>query len=189
MTQLTGMMVTLITSSETTPGDPGTDDNMYIGVVGKGGGREFPLASKDEDFEKGVQNFKLGAVWEFFPIGFTYSVPFGAPDPANPVPVDPKKPLNNDPTLVPLDVDKVDFVYLRKTGTLKGGDTYEDAGEGDDAYRLQEATVKLYGPATPSKRTFHFSTNPDNEQRSVYMGSEFGLVIYLQEDRTGAQGA
>jgi hypothetical protein len=183
MPQLTGMFVTLTTSSETTPGDPGTEDNIYIGVVGKGGGREFPLASPDKDFAEGTtQNFGLGQIWEPIPFGTIVSIPFGVQNPS--IPVDPKKPPNNDPTLVPLDVAMVDYVYLRKTGTTRGGTTYEGGDEGDDAFRLQNATVKLYGPASPSKRVFTFSTNPTNEQPpSVWIGTEFGLVIYLIEER------
>jgi hypothetical protein len=184
MPQLTGMFVTLITSDETTPGDPGTDDNMYIGVVGTGGGREFPLASPDKDFVKGAtQNFALGQPWEPIQVGTQESFPFGVPVPSTPV--DPKKPPNNDPKLVPLDVAQVTHVYLRKTGTTRGGTTYEGDEDGDDAYRLQEATVKLYGPASPSKRVFIFKPNPANELKSVWMGTEFGLVIYLQEERKG----
>jgi hypothetical protein len=177
------MFVTLITSDETTPGDPNTDDQIYIGVVGTGGGREFPLSSPDKDFVKGeTQNFGLGQIWEPIAFGTQVSVPYGVPSSG---PIDPKKPPNNDPTLVPLDVDKVNFVYLRKTGTTRGGTTYEGDNDGDDAYRLQEATVKLYGPASPSKRVFIFKPDPANQLKSLWIGTEFGLVIYLTEDIPG----
>jgi hypothetical protein len=172
---LQGLKVTLTTSAVKDPPNPGTDDNLYIGVVGTGGGREFPLASPDEDFESGTQTFILGTVWEGFqpPV----SVPFGS-----------KPGENNDPALVPLDMDSVNFVYLRKTGTLKGGDTYESGDKGDDAYRLQEASVALYGPPPSSKRLFTFSIpvlSPGTDP-SVWIGSEFGLVIYLREPRKDA---
>jgi hypothetical protein len=175
MPDLKGVKVILTTSAVKDPPDPGSDDNLYIGVVGTGGGREFPLASTEDDFEPGTQTFILGQVWEGYlpPV----SVPFGS-----------KPGENNDPALVPLDVDRVNFVYLRKTGTLRGGDTYESGDKGDDAYRLQEASVALYGLSPPSKRLFTFSITapPPGTDPSVWIGSEFGLVIYLQEQRPGA---
>jgi hypothetical protein len=158
MPQLTGMAATLTTAGDD---EAGTNDHIYIGAFGTGGGREFPLASPDEDFETGVQKFALGDIWEGGVITSTTSFPNRS-----------KPGEDNDPALVPVDVDRVSFVYLRKQGGIKEDD--------DDAYKLQEARVVLYGPAQPSKRVFLFSIG---NNRSAWMGNEHGLVIYLQEER------
>jgi hypothetical protein len=59
-------------------------------------------------------------------------------------------------------------VYLRKQG--------DNTESGDDAYRLANLSVVLYGPAAPSRRRFIFSAN-----RSPAFANENGHVIYLQE--------
>ena len=40
MAQLTGMAVTLTTANDD---DFGTDYHLYVGIIGSGGGREFPV--------------------------------------------------------------------------------------------------------------------------------------------------
>jgi hypothetical protein len=160
MAQLTGMAVTLTTANDD---EAGTDDHVYIGVVGTGGGREFPLDSEKEDFITGeVEKFALGSIWEG---GFV--------DGATKFPNESEPGKDNDPALIPLDVDRVNFVYLRKQG--------DNTTDGDDAYKLKDLRVVLYGPATPSKRIFRFF----NGGTSVWVANENGHLIYLQETREG----
>ena len=63
MSNLTGITVTLTTAADE---DGGTDDHVYLGVIGLGGGREFPLDDADwEDFElEEPIKYKLGETWE-----------------------------------------------------------------------------------------------------------------------------
>lgn len=157
MVQLTGMSVTLNTD---TSSDSGTDDHIYIGVVGKGGGREFALASPEEDYITGEQ--------EKFALGFIYEG--GVVGPSTKFPKKSDVGENNDPAFYPLDMDRVDYVYLRKQG-----DRTEDK---DDAYRLKNVRVVLYGPSAPSKRIF-VSTN----NKALWLANEHGHVVYLQETR------
>jgi hypothetical protein len=160
MSQLTGIAVTLKTASDV---DAGTDDHLYIGVVGTGGGREFPLASPQEDFIQGEEEkFALGSIWEGGFVDGTTKFP------------DQSEPGgDNDPRLVLLDMDKVNFVYLRK----QGGVTHD----GDDEYKLQLLRVVLYGPNSPDRRAFFY--NNLTGRHSVWLANEKGLVIYLEESQ------
>ena len=156
MPQLTGLGVTLFTALDNSEAE--TKDNVYIGAFGTGGGREFPFASS---LEPGQKKYAFGSIWEGGFIDGNTSFPARS-----------KPGEDNDPVLVPLDVDQVNFVYIRKIG--------QPDGEDDDAYRLRELTVALYGPTQPSKRVFKFAITGD---KSVWMGNEHGRVIYLQEQR------
>ena len=44
-------LVAILTTADIENKDTGTDDHIYIGLVGRGGGREFALATEEEDFE------------------------------------------------------------------------------------------------------------------------------------------
>ena len=63
MSELTGIKVTLTTAATE---NAGTDDHVYIGVIGTGGGREFPLDDPEyDDFEiEEPITYRLGAPWE-----------------------------------------------------------------------------------------------------------------------------
>jgi hypothetical protein len=157
--QLTGIQVVLTTSPD--DGDvAGTDDHLYIGIVGKGGGREFPLDSEEENFEPGTEVFALGSV----------------PGPTSPLwkyPIESKPGELNDPELQNLDLEQVDYVYLRKQG--------ERSPDGDDFYALGSVDVVLYGPANadPSlqfKRHFHFNRKTI---KSLWLANPRGHVVYL----------
>jgi hypothetical protein len=162
MVQLTGMAVTLTTDGDA---DSGTDDNLYIGIIGSGGGREFPLDSQKDDFNRGeTEKFALGVIWEGGFIDGSTKFPLQS---------DPGK--DNDPALIPVDVDRVNFVYLRKQG--------DNTADGDDGYQLRELNVVLYGPASPSKRRFRFFNGAN--QPSLWLANENGHVVYLQEIREG----
>ncbi len=136
----------------------GTDDPIYIGVVGKGGGREFALDVEGfNDFEKGTDvKYWFGTVWEG-------DVLVGA-----------KKPYHSDadadtrrwnmPSHDDIELDLVDYVYLRKASFLKDRQ--------DDRYLLNEVEVTLYA-SSPSKRTFRRTT--------IALANEFGLQVWLPE--------
>jgi hypothetical protein len=160
MVQLTGMAITLTTAGDD---ESGTDDHLYIGVVGLGGGREFPLDSEKEDFNTGeTEKFALGSIWEGgFVDGSTKFPKQSAPG------------QDNDPALIPVDVDRLNFVYLRKQG--------DNSTDGDDAYQLFGLSVVLYGPTAPSKRIFRFLNGANNP--SLWLANENGHVVYLQEVR------
>jgi hypothetical protein len=69
-------------------------------------------------------------------------------------------------------MDRVDYVYLRKQGNL--------TKDSDDAYKLKDVKVVLYGPSAPSKKIFvSANTNP------LWIANEHGHVVYLQETREG----
>lgn len=160
MAQLTGMAVTLITANDD---EAGTDDHLYIGIIGSGGGREFPLDSEKEDFVTGeTEKFALGSIWEG---GFV--------DGSTKFPLRSEPGKDNDPALIPVDLDKASFVYLRKQG--------DNTTDGDDAYKLRDLRVVLYGPAAPSKRIFRFF----NGEQALWLANEHGHVVYLQEIREG----
>jgi hypothetical protein len=156
MSQLTGLGVTLLTATDNDEAE--TDDNVYIGAFGTGGGREFPFASQ---LKPGQKKYAFGSIWEGGFIDGNTSFPARS-----------KPGEDNDPALVPLEVEQVNFVYIRKIGDPDSDD--------DNAYRLQEVTVALYGPAQPTKRVFKFEIP---NKKSVWMGNEHGRVIYLKEQR------
>ncbi len=132
----------------------GTDDQLYVGVVGRGGGREFPMDVHGfDDFEQGTDvKYWLGTVWEG-----------GALTGA-------KKPWQseppggwNTPEYDAVDIQKVDYVYLRKQSVDKD----------DDAYSLDEVEVTLYSDSPVKRRFFH--------NRQVGLANEYGQRIWLRE--------
>ncbi len=154
MSQLRGMLVELSTSA--IPG-AGTDQHIYIGVQGTGGGREFPLANaRIDDFEEGdTIRYWLGEVWDGTLLD-------GA------VPPDMSTGLSaNAPKAFSIDLDKVNSVYIRKQG--------QPGHKSDDAYRFDAVEVTLYGHY-PIRRSW--STN-----NSLWLGNEFGLTAWLPEER------
>ena len=151
---LAGMVVRLKTSQSR---HSGTDDHIYIGVVGTGGGREFPLDVKGfNDFEQGTDiRYWFGSVWD----GTALS--------------NARKPNKaesgdwNDPQKFSIDMNQIQSVYIRKQG--------DRSGSADDAYKLDEVEVTLYGANSPQSRTF--STTND-----LWFGNEFGHQAWLPED-------
>jgi hypothetical protein len=161
MSDLTGIAVTLTTAADE---DGGTDDHVYLGIVGLGGGREFPLDDPDQDdFElEPPVRYKLGATWE------TVS--------ASRFPRQSKPGQVNDPAFMPIEFELVYAVYLRKQG--------DNSTEDDDAYRLSDAKVVLYGPASPLKRTFTLR----RRSKGPWLANENGHVVYLAEVGGGGPG-
>lgn len=150
MVNVKGMVVELKTKSGK---GTGTDDHIYIGVVGKGGGSEFPLDVPGfDDFEAGTVRYWFGDVWD----GSSLS---GAKNPY-------KAHSWNDPEPRYIDLDKVDYVYLRKHSHKGGRD--------DDAWKMDKVEVTLYGPSSPQKRTFH-------KTGDIWLANEYGLQVYLKE--------
>jgi hypothetical protein len=152
MTDLTGIAVTLTTAADE---NAGTDDHLYVGIIGFGGGREFPLDDPNhDDFElEPPVKYKLGAIWETFS--------------AQRFPRQSRPGEVNDPAFMSIDIDKVFAVYLRKQG--------DNTTEGDDAYRLNDVNVVLYGPEPPVKSTWFLPRRTEGP----WLANENGHVVYL----------
>ncbi len=152
MTHLRGMIVRIQTDGEAWAG---TDDMLYIGVYGKGGGREFPLDVKGfNDWEKGTDiKYHLGTVWDGAALNGTKK------------PIDSEPGQKNDPMWHRVELDEVDYVYIRKQG--------DNTKSGDDRYRFETVEVTLYG-ANPITRTFI-------ETSDLYLANETGQICYIPE--------
>ena len=153
-----GMVVNLNTFDSE---DAGTDDEIYIGLWGNAGGREFPLSSRDhEDFERDADDFYVIGVDPGFGFPLIRS-DRSAPGEAN------------DPALVPIDLDSIQYVYVRK----QAHGTQDD----DDAWRLAQVIVLLYDSATlplPRHRLFFLDA-----RRGMWFGNEHGHQAWLVESR------
>ena len=152
MSNLKGILVELVTQ-DTRGAD--TDDHLYLGVVGTRGGREFALDVKRfNDFERGTTvTYWLGDIWQSGVAGDARRSRWSEPG------------ERNDPGLLRIGIGDVNYVYLRKTGTVGSG--------GDDTYGLDSIQVRLYG-TEPDKRSFHSSGG-------VFLGDEFGHQVWLEE--------
>jgi hypothetical protein len=135
----------------------GTDDPLYLGVSGTGGGREFPLdVAWFDDFERGSSvKYHLGTVWD-------ESAKAGARVP--------KEAVGgwNDPLTAHIELARIDRVYLRKQGRPRAS---------DDAYQLDEIEVALYGER-PERRVFHCTT-------AAWLGVEYGFQVWIPEVSPG----
>jgi hypothetical protein len=133
--------------------DAGTTDRLYLGVVGLGGGREFPLdAPKFADHQESNKEatYWIGEVHdEVAPSGTKLLV----------------KVRNNRTGVWRIDFDTVNQVYLRKWGHTK----YKV----DDAYQLKEVEVTLFG-RKPNTRTF-------KQTETIWLGAEYGLQVWIPE--------
>ncbi len=150
MGALKGMLIRMKTKDE--PG-AGTKDNMYVGVVGSGGGSEFPLDVPGfKEFDKGSDiKYWFGDVWDGVALK----------DARNPF----QAHKWNDPEHRLIDIEKVDYVYIRKHSAKEGVD--------DDAWKMDEVEVILYGD-TPEKRTFF-------KGGDIWLANEYGLQVWLRE--------
>ena len=141
--------------------DAGTDDEIYLGMWGTRGGREFPLSSANhDDFERGADDFYILGVDPGF--GFSmHRSERSAPGQAN------------DPALLPIDIDGIQYVYLRKQAYGQG--------KADDAWRLESAIVLLYDDATvPLTGSRLFSVFV---RKGMWLGNEHGHQVWLSEPR------
>jgi hypothetical protein len=144
--------------------DAGTDDEIYLGLWGTGGGREFPLSSSNhDDFERGASDLYMIGVDPGF--GFRQS--------------DRSKPGEaNDPALVPIELGSIQYVYLRKQAYGTEGD--------DNAWRLSRVIVLLYDAATfplPRNRIFFLDA-----PKGMWFGNEHGHQAWLSESRVSEPG-
>ena len=150
--------------------DAGTDDVVYLGFFGTGGGQEFPLiVTHFDDYADGsVVDYHLGTdTWVVSTDGTDKTV-----DRSNPGAV-------NDPAQLPVDLDTVQYVYIRKAGDgrLHGQSAAgPPADEGDDDAWLMESADVYLGDATRFRK---FSTQP--RKPGLWFGNEFGHAVYLQE--------
>lgn len=153
-----GMVVNLKTFNSE---DAGTDDEIYIGFWGTRGGREFPLSSKNhDDFERGADDFYIIGVDPGFGFPLRRSER-SAPGEAN------------DPALVPVDLDSIQYVYVRKQAY--------GTGQEDNAWRMESVIVLLYDDnAVPltGARIFSLSVG-----RGMWFGNEHGHQAWLSEAR------
>ncbi|WP_222272369.1 hypothetical protein [Modestobacter marinus] len=162
MTILAGIAVELTTSNES---QSGTDDHLYVGIVGKGGGREFALATPSEDFESGTELFLLGDIWD----STVTSVPSAKK------PFDSEPGGENDPVRALIEAELVDYVYLRK----QGDNTEED----DDVYRLRRVTVSLFFSidVTGAGRRVDYEFIAPAQKPWLTLANENGHTVYLHE--------
>jgi hypothetical protein len=155
---ISGMVVNLKTFNSE---DAGTDDEIYLGFWGTGGGREFPLSSRNhDDFERGADDFYILGVDPGF--GFSmHRSERSAPG------------QDNDPALLPIDLNSIQYVYLRKQAY--GQD------EDDNAWRLEHAIALLYDDVTlPLSGARIFSVFV---RRGLWLGNEHGHQVWLSEPR------
>jgi hypothetical protein len=142
--------------------DAGTDDEIYIGLWGTGGGREFPLSSSShEDFERNAYDLYVLGVDAGWP-------PFIRSDRSKPGEA-------NDPALVPIDLGSIEYVYVRKQAYGKQED--------DDAWRTGLIIVMPYDGATlplpyPRHRMFYLDA-----QKGLWFGNEHGHQAWLKESQ------
>jgi hypothetical protein len=172
MTRLRAMIVSLTT-------DPGeysdTPDQLYVGLWGTSGGREFPLAS--EHF--GDDNFAAGTTRVFL-LGNLPSVA---------TPVEGRQSDRskwgeaNDPHLLEIDLAEVQYVYLRKMA-------YGEKFDSDNAYRLTRISVDLFGTETTGSGTATSTATaktPEKrfglEAHGLWFGNEHGHQVWLKEVR------
>lgn len=149
-----GMVVNLVTFDSE---DAGTDDEIYIGLWGNAGGREFPLSSRDhDDFERDAD--------DLYVLGVDPGFGFRHPDRSAPGEA-------NDPALVPIDLDSIQYVYVRKQAYGKQGD--------DDAWRLRRVIVLLYDEDTfPLTQSRIFVLDA---RKGMWFGNEHGHQAWLSE--------
>lgn len=148
---LRGIVVYLATG---TAPHSGTDDALYLGISGTQGGREFPLDTAFfDDFERRSRvRYALGEVWEESALAGAKRPKMSTTD-------------WNDPTYFHVGLAAIDRIYLRKQCGRRRSD--------DDAYRLDEIEVALYGAPT-EKRVFRSSG-------AIWLGLEYGAQVWLPE--------
>lgn len=122
MSAINGIFVSLDTAD---PWWAGTDDHLYLGVVGTVGGREFALDNRSvDDFEPGVMTYRIGPGAHVF---------------GGIIPDHAGGQLANMTICLP----NVTHVYLRKQG--------DRSSSGDDMWKLDHAFVYLIAPGEPTR--------------------------------------
>jgi hypothetical protein len=154
MPEIKGIVVQVLTRDQVATG---TDDRIYLGVFGRGGGSEFPLDIRGiDDFERGsIEKYWFGSVWDGDILSGAEMRPYAA------------RGLNN-PSTRDIDINLVDYVYLRKH-SHKGGNA-------DDQWKMDWVKVTLYGNDSPKRRIFQKLEN-------ITLGNEYGLQVWLVEKK------
>jgi hypothetical protein len=175
MTRMRAIVVSLTTDPED---DSKTAEQLYVGLWGKRGGREFPLRSREFD-EEG--NFAAGTTRVFL-LGW---LPGSAKPPEGRQSDRTDPGQANDPALLPFELDGVEYVYLRKQAT---GTESDD----DDAYRLTRIKVDLFGTGpsgtSTSSPSAHVTANTPEKRfeldtPGLWFGNEHGHQAWLKEVR------
>jgi hypothetical protein len=168
--------VTLTIGDSASPAaDTNGRDNLFVGVVTKDGGREFPLGRRSPDdtdnFPEAVDDYPKGT--HSFAIGFVPG------DPETRVAFDSLPGGRNDPlSSLFMEIDgegDVLFVYLRKQGLPDLAES-DVSVFNDDAIAIEAVRVGLISLTTERN---YFA----NLRRPLYMGHEFGHILYLKESR------
>ena len=141
----------------------GTNDQLYVGLLGTEGGREFALGSSRNDFE-------AGSHWSYV---------LGLPEPLPSVNVpmirsnDSRPGARNDPGQFFMTVEGVQSVYLRKQAYGTGGD--------DDAVNLRSVTVWVrdHDDAVFAGRQF-FARGIAEADAGLWLANEYGHQVWLQ---------
>jgi hypothetical protein len=122
------------------------------------------LSSKDhDDFERGADDLYVLGVDPGF--GFRRSER-AAPGEAN------------DPALLPIDLDSIQYVYVRKQAYGQNDD--------DNAWRLRRVIVLLYDAHTfplPQSRLFFLDV-----EKGMWFGNDHGRQAWLTESRISGRG-
>lgn len=153
MGNVVGIRVKLKTKQQ---GGAGTDDAMYLGVFGKGGGSEFPFDVPGfDDFKAGDEIiYEWGDIWNL----------------PNPLALHPTGSQgNNKPVLRYIVLEDVDYVYLRKASHKPKDD--------DDAWKLDNVRVELYGADFQGQEWRWFEKSAD-----IWLGNEYGHQVWLKEN-------
>ena len=155
MADLLGIIARVVTGNDSRDG---TDDRVYLGVVGTGGGSEFPLDVPDlEDFERGSDaTYWFGEVWDGGALTEASRAREGDGE--------------NDPRSRFIDLDRVRYVYLRK---------HRHTWSSGDSLILDECTITLYGT---SARSRVFQIKPGSRGHQAQLGDRYGLRVYLTEE-------
>lgn len=157
MTEITRVSATIATAAASPGAHTGTNDHVYLGISGTGGGREFSL---DVD---GFDDWEPGSKVAY---GFGPGPPFSPPSAYRPK----KESTNAADQLSNIDTDitNVTHVYLRKQG--------DRTPKGDDYWELEECQVFFTsGPAPDGESRVYSLTGP------VRLGNEYGHKVWLDK--------
>ena len=201
MTKIKNIIVTLKTGEAPRAG---TDDHLYVGIVGRGSGGEFNLST----LEPG-DDYNLGELR----IHYLGPEP-DDPDDPNVMPEGAVRPFKsvydpavgarsgfNDPVCRDIDIELVENVYIRKVGPRLSG--Y------DDSWQLEVVQVKLMTDSSESDsmgrsltRYFALGEDPEHtppdppaegwedegsvsDERDIWLGTACGDQVWLKETTPG----
>jgi hypothetical protein len=150
MADIEGIIVVVETSSQSRAG---TDQPVFVGIFGTGGGREFNLNVENFD------DFQVGKTVKYH-IGKQFTI--GGPG-QDKVPTGSPAVLSGGSKI---SLPEVKFVYLRKMGRM--------TGKSDDNWHIASATVYMMNEE--ETRIFKL-------RGPLTLGIEDGLQVWLPEER------